>query len=509
MKKITYKDLAKIIDKLKNDDYKLRQILQHIFAQPENIDVFAKFCFPETITNKIPDFHKDIYEFMFDKENGALAAPRGHGKSSTVGIIFLCYCIVNKLEPYIVYVSQSHTKTVQFVDPIRNEFNNNNRLKYIYGSLAPKDNKDENGKDREDCFDVNGCRVEAVSFEKNLRGFKHHNMRPTLIIGDDIEDDARVLNPELRDKDSNKLNKVVIPSLDIDGRFKMIGTILHHDSLLKKKIKQCDGKIFRACKPDFTDILWSDRFTEKKLRKIKKDITSVPFTQEYLNNPVDNSKALIKREWITSCYREDLSKQEAEEMNFPFKYCGADFAFSDRITADKTAFATIGCKDEYHYILDCQWFHGKSLQEQMIILKNEIYAKYNHDMLGLEENSIKSITKDIEQYKMPLKLFWTSANDPPARKNDAKDYDWTARRHTVGKLNLIMRMGALFENKQIIIPYKTEKDKETAHQLTAELTSWALADGKLVEAGVHPDAPIALAYALELATQIEKVIIDF
>jgi len=32
----------------------------------------------------------------------------------------------------------------------------------------------------------------------------------------------------------------------------------------------------------------------------------------------------------------------------------------------------------------------------------------------------------------------------------------------------------------------------------AECTSYALSDGKLVEAGVHPDIPIGLGYALEL-----------
>ena len=304
--KVSKQEIGQLFEKVK-DEKKLRELLQEIFSHRENIETFSEVIFPNTITNKIPDFHREIYNFLFDEGNSALAAPRGHGKTSTVGLIFTTFSIVNKLEKYIVYMSENHTKTVQFIDPIRYEFKNNKMLRFIYGDLTPQNVKGDDGKDREDCFDVGGCRVEAVSFEKNLRGFKYRNMRPTLIIGDDIESDERVLNPELREKDRNKLNKIVIPALDINGRFKFIGTILHSYSLLKNKIDLYKGKIFKACDVGMENLLWPDRFTKEKLKKIKEDIGSVSFQQEYLNDPIDNTSSLIKREWIEQCFRNDLS----------------------------------------------------------------------------------------------------------------------------------------------------------------------------------------------------------
>ena len=247
--KVSTQEVGKLFEQV-HDENKLRELLQEIFSHKENIETFSEVIFPETVQNKIPSFHHEIYKLLFRQGNDALAAPRGHAKTSITGIIFLIYCIVNELEKYIVYISQNHSKTVQFIDPIRHEFKHNKMLRFIYGDLTPRPGRDDQGKDREDCFDVGGCRVEAVSFEKNLRGFKYRNMRPTLIIGDDIESDERVLNPELREKDRNKLNKVIISALDIKGRFKMIGTILHSYSLLKNKIDLYKGKIFRACDPD-------------------------------------------------------------------------------------------------------------------------------------------------------------------------------------------------------------------------------------------------------------------
>jgi len=183
-------------------------------------------------------------------------------------------------------------------------------------------------------------------------------------------------------------------------------------------------------------------------------------------------------------------------MKFSLKTMGVDFAFSDRVTADESAFFGLGNKDNFYYLLHGQKERGLSVNEQMTMIRDEFNPRYKFDKIGLEENSIKSISKDINQWNLPVTLFWTSSSDPAERKKG--DYDFTNKRHTVGKINLIMRLGTAFENKRFIIPYKTQKDKLLADRLLAECTSYALSDGKLVEAGIHPDIPIALGYALEL-----------
>ena len=287
----------------------------------------------------------------------------------------------------------------------------------------------------------------------------------------------------------------------------MIGTILNVYSLLKNKIDLYHGKVFKACDENMENLLWPDRFTKKKLLAIKDDIGSVSFQQEYLNDPIDNASSLIKREWIVQCFREDVSHKDVLEMKFDMKTMGADFAFSDRITADESAYAGLGRKDDFYYLLNCQKDKGLSIDEQMKIIKNELHVKYDYDKIGLEENSIKAISKDIKQWNLPITLFWTAAADPAKRKKS--DYDWNEKRHTVGKINLIMRLGTAFENERFIIPYKTDLDKRIANKILAECTSYALSAGKLVEAGVHPDIPIALGYALELMNNLDKMAFGF
>ena len=62
--RITKKDIAKLLERSK-DDEKLKLLIQYLFSFKYNINVFAEFFFPKTITNKIPNFHNEFYDFLF------------------------------------------------------------------------------------------------------------------------------------------------------------------------------------------------------------------------------------------------------------------------------------------------------------------------------------------------------------------------------------------------------------------------------------------------------------
>jgi hypothetical protein len=126
---------------------------------------------------------------------------------------------------------------------------------------------------------------------------------------------------------------------------------------------------------------------------------------------------------------------------------------------------------------------------------------------ALEENSIRSMSTELQKYSFPRTLFWTAGSDPAKKKEQNKN-EFAEQRHTVGKLAMINRLATQFENSRIHIPYKTERDKEIAHMIMDELTTYARADGKLVETGVHGDIPIGLGYALERA-EMDRFEFDF
>lgn len=492
---ISVKEVYDIIESPKLTRLQKRKMLYSIFEKPKNFFVFCKVIMPHAFTKKFAKFHMEVInEFMKDGDS-AMAAPRGHAKSTLIGLGYLMWLIAYEKEKYIIYTSQNHSKSVQFLEPLTYEIKNNPVFKFIYGvGRLMRVREKETGIDRQDVFDYNYMRIQALSFEKNIRGLKYYNVRPTLILLDDIETDERVINPELRVKDADKLNKQIIPSLDTDsGRVKMIGTILHHDSQLVQKIRNLDGKIYKAIGEDGA-LLWGDMFTQEKLDSIKHRIGGAAFASEYMNSPVDDTFALIKREWMIACC--DETRTYGQMDKYEKKIQGVDFAFSDRITADKSAYVTIGCRGDGYDVVDVMTRKGMSITEQFDYIEylsgiNKVYDN------ALEENSIRSMSKELKKYKFPFTLFWTAASDSPYKQQLDPDFD--NKRYTVGKTAMINRLATQFENRRIMLPYKTDRDKATTNQLIDECSTYALQDGKLVEIGVHGDIPIALGYAIERA----------
>jgi hypothetical protein len=502
--KVTVKQCIAIIN-AKRPKGVIIKYLYNLFEYPENFETFCRFILPHAFTKAFCEFHDEIINDFMTPDDSVVAAPRGHGKSTLIGLGYMLWLILYKKERYIVYTSQNHEKSVQFLEPVKSELQNNKMLKFIYGKNTLGNAKDEEGRNREDCFDYKGIRVQALSFEKNIRGLKYGVFRPSLIILDDIDDDQRVLNPELRRKDSDKLTKQIIPAIDSEiGKVKMVGTILHHDCLLAKRLRIMNGKIYKAIKEDGS-ILFPALFSREKLESIKYRIGSSSFQSEYLNNPVDNSASVIKNKWVRSTFCEDLSFEE-DDNKYDYSVQGVDFAFSDRLTADKSEFIGIGKVEGCMDIFTCFSKKGMSVIEQFDYIE---YLSGLHHFTdnALEENSIRSMSKEINTYKFPCTLFWTGATDSAKKEKDWKDTDFEGKRHTIGKTAMIQRLATVFENNYnsrqqeegytLRIPYKTDRDKEIAHSIMEECCSFALQDGKLVETGVHPDKPIAMCLAME------------
>ncbi len=79
-----------------------------------------------------------------------------------------------------------------------------------------------------------GAKIMAASTGTAVRGLRHGQFRPDLIIGDDLEDQATTKTRESRDKTYKWLTGEVIPAGDHTTRLVIIGNLLHEDSLIMR-----------------------------------------------------------------------------------------------------------------------------------------------------------------------------------------------------------------------------------------------------------------------------------
>lgn len=193
-------------------------------------------------------------------EKFAIAAPRGHGKSTDVSVVFVIWCIVNDLKHFITLFSDAIELTETLIESIKAELSENDNLKADFPHATGIGKVWKIG----DIVTRNGIRVKGFGSGKRVRGIKHGVHRVDLALIDDLENDENVRSRDQRDKLEAWLDEAVANLGSVDGSMDIIyiGTILHRDSVLSRKLKLefWNPKTFRAIItfPDRLD-LW-DRY---------------------------------------------------------------------------------------------------------------------------------------------------------------------------------------------------------------------------------------------------------
>ena len=295
-----------------------------------------------------PPFHHEMWQLccLPDKQV-AIAAPRGHAKSTAISHAFTLASVLFRKAKFVVIVSSTEAQSVNFLGDIKNELIENEDLKELFG--VAKIIKDSETDAIIQFEDGEQFRIIAKGSEQKLRGLKWRGKRPDLIIGDDLEDDEQVMNKERRDKFRRWFFGALVPAISKEGMIRVVGTILHFDSLLENLLKNSawKSKRYRAHNEDFSLILWPELWSEERLRAKRQELTDMgipeSYSQEYLNYPIDEKTAFFKRSDLLDLDKTPIKDTDGNILNENLTYYfGVDLAVSTSQRADFTAIAVIG-----------------------------------------------------------------------------------------------------------------------------------------------------------------------
>lgn len=410
----------------------------------------------------------------------AIAAPRRHAKSTAITLAYALACVLFRQRSYVLIVSDTITQATQFLGELKKELGENDRIRELFGIQAFL-------KDTEDdiivqCADNHKFRISAKGSEQKLRGLKWDNKRPDLIVGDDLENDEIVLNKERREKFKRWFYGALLPCLSAKGVIRIVGTILHEDSLLNNfmpnpwdkktvfeplKIYSTDVRRswkaikYRAHTDNFQGILWPQMYNKDTFVSMRQDymdrgILDV-YSQEILNEPIDETIAYFKKADFLPMNNDD------KKRNFNF-YIAADLAISKAETADYSVFVVAGIdENRMLYIIDVirERLDGREIVDYIINLQKA----YSPDIFGIEEMQVsKSIGPFLreEMFKrgtfvnvIPLK---TMGKDKIAR---ARSIQGRMRAHGV-KFDKSGDWYPVFEDELSKFPRATKDDQVDA-----------------------------------------------
>ncbi|PLY08394.1 MAG: hypothetical protein C0625_02060 [Arcobacter sp.] len=165
----------------------------------------------------------------------AKAAPRGFGKSTDVSVVFPIWCIVNGYKNFPTIFSDAIELAETLVEAIKAELEENERLKADFPESCGVGKIWKIGE----IVTNNNVKIKAYGSGKRVRGVKHGVYRPDLAIIDDLENDTNVRSRKQRDKLEEWLDEAIDNLGSVDGSLDIlyIGTILHRDSVLSRKLK--------------------------------------------------------------------------------------------------------------------------------------------------------------------------------------------------------------------------------------------------------------------------------
>jgi len=316
-----------------------------------------------------PDFHRECWELCCSNEKFvAIAAPRGHAKSTGVTLGYGLATLLFRERKFMLLVSDTEAQASLFLGTFKQELQDNQELIDLFGLKRNEKGLVQFVKDTEtdiivECTDGHKFRIIAKGAEQKLRGLIWNGSRPDIIMCDDMENDELVMNKERREKMRKWFKGALLPCRSDRGIVRMVGTILHADSLLERMMPNPSDKMtvveelkqyskrksmwksvkYRAHNSDFSKLLWASKksATEFKMlyEEAVKDGTTDIYSQEYLNEPIDESVSFFKKGDFLPITEDDRKAR----LNY---YITADLAISETEKADFSVFVIAGVDED-------------------------------------------------------------------------------------------------------------------------------------------------------------------
>lgn len=417
-----------------------------------DMEFFGRAYFPHYFSKPSPEFHRELDAIwqqgvlkgrypltaadtkMISRLPGtrrAVAAPRGHAKSTNLTFKGTMHSTLYGYKHYPIIISDSSEQAEGFLDNIRVEFEENTAILEDFGVLAGSVWRSNV------LLTKTNIKIEAIGSGKKIRGRKHRNWRPDLIILDDVENDENVRTPEQRKKLKDWFDKAVSKCGDDYTDIIYIGTLLHYDSLLAKtltnpayrsikykaviRFSQADDlwqqwetiftdlsnddresdalAFFQAHKTamlEGTQVLWEEKLSYYDLMVMRVSEGEASFNSEEQNEPINPDDCLFMEEWF-DYYNE-------AEVNFgdpAFDFFGfIDPSLGKTKRSDFSAIVTLAKHkgSGYMYVVDAdiERRHPDRIIADVLAKERWLRASFGHGYrkLGAETNQFQWFLKE-------------------------------------------------------------------------------------------------------------------
>ena len=334
-------------------------------------------------------FHKEIWSNLDIKGDMVVICPRWHAKT-TVLLIYIIHALLYRKYTKIMYIA-SVWLWEESIWRIREQLENNENIKYIFGELVPKEDRQNSTskKWRQKQLELlNDTIIETIPKGGSVRW-----KRPNFIVVDDLEEHKDICKLSLAEKTRRWFFTALYNTLLPWWKIIVLWTIVGEMCLIKyiKEEKKWRSIQYQALKNNIP--LWADMWSYDLLQERKKQIWTAMFDQEFMNIPLVAWETIIKKAWI----RRYTEKIKCERI-----VCWVDPALSTKELADFTWIVVMWKSKWNKYVLYSDNFKGSI--SQLINRLNDIYKMFNIRSFYVENIWISDtlIRANISKARLPV-----------------------------------------------------------------------------------------------------------
>ena len=433
--------------------------------------------------------------------------PRGGAKSTLVTLAYALRAAVEGWEPYVWIVSDTKHQACMHLDNLKSELVDNPQLAAGYPAAFGRGPVWRAGAIQL----RNGARIEAFGTGQRIRGRRHRANRPTLILCDDLENDAHMVSAVQRERSRTWFHGTLLKAGTPRTNVVNLATALHREALAVQ-LHHTPGwtsRIFQAIVrwPENTSLWeqWEDLYADPENPNARQDARSF---YEARRGPMDAGAVLLWPEhedlYTLMCMRAESGRGafEREKQNRPiqpelcewpescfdesiwFEAWPAGLAAktlaldpskgSDARRSDYSAYVMLGVDRQGVLYLEADL--ARRPTPQMVADGVALYRRFQPDAFGIEAN----------QYQ---ELLGSEFEAEFRRQGILGARPWLVD-NRVNKLVRIRRLGPYLASHRL----RFKSDSPSTRLLVEQLRTFPVGD--------HDDGPDAAEMAIRLAAEL-------
>jgi len=260
-------------------------------------------------------------------------------KSTRTMMEVLYLCLTAK-KRYVLLISNSLDNAVRLFMPYRANLEYNQRIIHDYGL------QEQSGKWKAEEFITNkGVAFRALGAGQSPRGTRNEEVRPDVLLFDDIDTDADCHNPEIVAKKWKWIEEAAISTRSISAATLIIfcGNRIANDCCIEHAAKLADHVDEINIRDADGRSSWPQKNNELDIDRVLSQKSYAAAQKEYFNNPVTEG----------SVFKEMAYKPARPITDYSLLVCYTDPSFRDTKKNDFKATVLVGrWQDEFH-VLKC------------------------------------------------------------------------------------------------------------------------------------------------------------